>query len=224
MRRLLEHVGRVLRGPAAGDPPGRAWAAVGVRTGLTLVCGALYGGAMGSFGWTAGDRPGQVLVSAAKVPLLLLVTFALSLPSFFVLNTLLGVRSDFPAAVRALAGGQAGLTVVLAALAPYTLLWYASFTNYGWALAFNGLMFAVATIAGQAVLRGWYRPLMARSPRHRWLLRAWLVLYAFVAVQMAWVLRPFVGSPGMPVQFFREESWGNAYVIIGRMIWDGLTR
>jgi len=179
---------------------------------------------MGSFGWTSGDRPGQVLVSAVKVPMLLLVTFAISLPSFFVLNTLVGVRSDFPAAVRALAGGQAGLTIVLAALAPYTLLWYTSFSNYGWALTFNGLMFIASTLAGQGVLRRWYRPLIARDPRHRWLLRAWLVLYAFVGVQMAWVLRPFGGAPGMPVQFFRQESWGNAYVIFSRMIWNGLTR
>ncbi len=29
---------------------------------------------------------------------------------------------------------------------------------------------------------------------------------------MAWVLRPFVGSPGKPITFFRQEAWGNAYV------------
>jgi hypothetical protein len=126
--------------------------------------------------------------------------------------------------VRALAGGQAGLTVVLAALAPYTLLWYASFADYGWAQLFNGLMFLIATVAAQAILRDGYRPLIARDGRHRWLLRAWLVLYAFVGIQMAWVLRPFVGAPGLPVQFFREQGWGNAYVIIGQMAWETLTR
>jgi hypothetical protein len=166
----------------------------------------------------------QILISAAKVPMLLMVTFAISLPSFFVVNTLLGLRSDFAAVMRALAGGQAGLTIVLASLAPYTLLWYASFANYTLALLFNGVMFAIATFSAQAILRSWYRPLIARNPRHRWLLRVWLLLYAFVGIQMAWVLRPFVGSPDMPVQFFREESWDNAYVIIGRMIWTTLAR
>ena len=29
---------------------------------------------------------------------------------------------------------------------------------------------------------------------------------------MAWVLRPFIGSPSSPVNFFRREAWGNAYV------------
>jgi len=224
MWRFLEQTGRLLRGPDEGDLRGGRWSGIGQRAGLTLVCGAVYGGAMGSFGGISGDRPWQVVISAAKVPLLLLTTFVISLPSFFVLNTLLGVRSDFPVAVRALAGSQAWLTVVLAALAPYTLLWYASSASYGWAQLFNGLMFAVATFTAQGVLRNWYRPLIARNSRHRWLLRAWLVMYTFVGIQMAWVLRPFVGAPDMPVQFFREGSWGNAYVIIGRTIWQTLTR
>ena len=184
----------------------------------------IYGAAMGSFGGVTGDRVWQVVISAVKVPLLLLVTFAISLPSFFVVNTILGVRSDFPSVLRPLASSQAGLTIVLAALAPYTLLWYASFGNYTWALLFNGLMFAVATFAAQFLLRRWYRPLIARNTRHRWLLRIWLILYSFVAIQLAWVLRPFVGSPDMPVQFFREESWGNAYVFLARMIWQIVAR
>jgi len=165
-----------------------------------------------------------VAFSGLKVPLLLLATFAISLPSFFVLNTLLGVRADFPEAVRALVSSQAGLTVVLAALAPYTLLWYASSGSYQWAILFNGLMFAVATFAAQGLLRRCYRPLVARRPQHRWLLRLWLLLFAFVGVQMAWVLRPFVGDPSRPAEFFREDTWGNAYVIVGRMVWEAVAR
>jgi hypothetical protein len=213
---MREQVGRILRG--ADDPSGSLWIGVWMRTGITIFGGAFYGAVMGSFGGVSGDRSLQILISAVKVPLLLIVTFGIALPSFFVLNTLLGLRSDFLAVVRALAGGQAGLTIVLASLAPYTLLWYASSANYQWALLFNGLMFAIATFTAQAILRSAYRPLIARNPRHRALLRLWLLLYAFIAIQMAWVLRPFVGSPGLPVQFFREESWDNAYVIVARMV------
>lgn len=226
MAHVLEHVRLVLRAPLEGEGertstlrPG-----VGLWVGLTLLCGIAYGAAMGSFGGVLGDRHWQVVISALKVPLLLFATFAISLPSFFVLNTLLGVRSDFPAVMRALAGSQAGLTIVLAAFAPYTLLWYASSANYAWAQIFNGAMFAVATFAAQMMIRAWYRPLIARDPRHRWLLRIWLIIYMFVGIQMAWTLRPFIGAPGSPVQFFREEGWGNAYVNIGRMVWETLVR
>jgi hypothetical protein len=50
---------------------------------------------MGSYdGWSEGHFR-QAIFATVKVPLLLLVTFCLALPSFFVLNTLLGVRRDF---------------------------------------------------------------------------------------------------------------------------------
>ena len=94
---------------------------------IMLVFGALYGAVMGSY---SGARYQQILYSALKVPLLLAATFALSLPSFFVLNTLFGLRDDFAASIRALATTQAGLTIVLVSFAPFTALWYVSFGGY----------------------------------------------------------------------------------------------
>ncbi len=68
------------------------------------------------------------------------------------------------------------------------------------------------------MLRRAYRPLIARDVRHRSLMRGWLLIYAFVGIQMAWVLRPFVGSPTSPTRFFRAEAWGNAYVEVARIV------
>ena len=90
---------------------------------LVMVMGALYGAVMGSFGGFADGRVLHVLFAATKVPLLLLVTFGISLPSFFVLNTLLGLRSDFAVVLRALVATQAGLTIILASLSPSTAFW-----------------------------------------------------------------------------------------------------
>ncbi len=199
----------ILRGhPAAG-----AWR-------IVLGCGLAYGAVMGSFGW----RAGQMANSAIKVPMLLMATLALSLPSYFVLNTLLGVRSDFAAAWRAVVASQAGLTIILVSLAPITAFWYASSSDYRSAILFNALMFAVASVGAQVLLRQAYRPLIARNPKHRWLLRIWIVLYAFVGIQMGWNLRPFIGSPDEPVRFFRGGEWDNAYVIVARMIREALVR
>lgn len=179
--------------------------------------GVIYGGVMGSFG---GDRSLQILFSAVKVPLLLLATFGLSLPSFFVLNTLAGLRSDFGVVVRSLVATQAGLTIILASLAPFTALWYASSADYHTAILFNAAMFAIASFSAQALLRRSYRPLVARHPRHRWMLRLWIVVYAFVGIQMGWVLRPFVGDPTLPVSFFRAGAWDDAYTFVAKLIWE----
>ncbi len=191
---------------------------------LVAVFGLVYGAAMGSFGGLLGQAALQIVYSAVKVPLLLLVTFALSLPSFYVINSLLGLSRDFREAVRALVAAQAGLAIVLASLAPFTLFWYVSFADYTAAVTFNTAMFAVASFAAQWIVRGYYRPLIQRNPHHRWMLRAWIVVYAFVGIQMGWVLRPFIGAPGTPVQFFRAEAWDNAYVIVARMLWRVFTQ
>jgi hypothetical protein len=142
----------------------------------------------------------------------------IALPNFFVLNTLFGLRRDFAESLRALAATQAGLSIILASMAPLTTLWYASSANYAAALRFNGLMFAVASFGAQILLRGYYQPLVRRNPRHRWMLWFWLAIYVFVGIQMGWVLRPFIGDPGTPVQFFREGAWSNAYVVVAKLL------
>ncbi|MFN0055626.1 MAG: hypothetical protein ACKV0T_26050, partial [Planctomycetales bacterium] len=175
MTGYCRQVDRLLRSAAVVSPRAPDRFAVVWLLGQATVFGLFYGTVMGSFSGLSPDRLWQVVYSAAKMPLLLLATFSLSLPSFFVINTLVGLREDFGDAVRALVTMQAVLTIILAALAPLTALWYASFSDYSAATAFNGLMFALATFSAQGMLRRTYCPLIARHPRHRAMLRVWLV-------------------------------------------------
>ncbi len=191
---------------------------------LLVTCGVFYGAVMGSYSGLTPGRLYQLLYSGVKVPLLLFATFVLCLPSFFVINTLAGLREDFGHVLRALVATQSCVTVVLAALAPITAFWYVSGSAYGPAVLFNGLMFGVASGAAQIIVRRYYAPLIRRSERHRVLLWAWFVLYAFVGIQMGWVLRPFIGDPKLPVAFFREGAWGNAYIVVIGLIADGFRR
>jgi hypothetical protein len=193
---------------------------VGCLVAWALVYGAIMGAYRGLNGYDQWVR--QIVYSAVKVPLLLTASFAISLPSFFVLSTLFGLRRDFAESVRAIIAAQAGLAVVLAALAPLTLLWYASSADYHWALLFNGAMFAAASLAAQQLLRGYYRSLIARNLRHRRMLVCWGFAYMLVAIQLAWLMRPFIGSPNKDVQFLRPEAWDNAYVMVARLIWQSL--
>lgn len=190
--------------PSRSDVPWRrilAFVAVG---------GLLYGAVMGSF----AGRPLQALYSGLKVPLLVFGSALLCLPNFFVVNTLLGLRSDFAAAMRAVLQSQATVSVCLVSLAPITAFHYRCTDQYAQAILANGLAFAAATWAGQITLAKHYRVLIARNPRHRLARTSWVVLYVFVAIQLAWTLRPFVGDPVRPVAFFRDEMWGNAYLRI----------
>jgi hypothetical protein len=198
--------------------PASAQAAGGLA-GYAIVVGAglWYGAFMGSFSADSPARALLILYIALKLPLLILATSALCLPGFFVFNSVLGLQSDFGQAMRAIAAAQAALTLALASLAPMTALFYLSGISHDRALLLNALLFLVSTLAGQAVMRRRYAPLVAhpeRGVRHRGMLWLWTVLYAFVGTQMGWMLRPFIGGHEQPVAFFRQEPFSNAYLVL----------
>jgi len=218
MRAALLHTDDFLRG-CGQFAPARAVQRPWWRLPLMIIAfSALYGAVMGTYHLDSPDRLRQVVYSALKVPLLLLVTSLLCLPAFFVLNTVLGLRDDFRAALQAILAGQAGLSVALAALAPFVRFWYFSHAGYAAAQLFNAFLFAVATAAAHLVMRREYAPLIARRSAHRVMLYAWVILYAFVGIQMGWTLRPFIGLPEKAVTFFRDEPFTNAYVFVANLI------
>ncbi len=209
MRSVLTEVDDLLR---ASGPYGFATRGVPVLRLLAviLIGGFVYGATMGSY----AGRPLQSLYSGFKVPLLLLGTSAIVLPNFFVLNTLLGLRDDFAGALRGVFAAQSVVAVTLTALAPVTLVGYASGVDYAGATRLNFVCFGLATLAGHLGCEKFYRPLVERDPRHQLARYAWTVLYVFVGVQLAWVFRPFVGDPRMPTAFFRADAWSNAYLVV----------
>lgn len=177
----------------------------------------VYGLALGCWD-LSGERWRYALFAAIKLPLMILATGALCMPGFFVLTTVLGLRAQFARAAHAILASQAAVAFALASLAPVTLFIYVCGVSHAQALVAAGLMFLVATLAGQAVLWRHYRPLVAISRRHLLMLGYWLISYVFVGMQMGWMLRPFVGTPGTVPSFFREEPFSNAYVVIFRLV------
>ena len=191
-----------------------------------VVLGALYGAAMGAYGLSVGAGVERavwpMLFGALKVPILLLLTGALSLPTFFVLYTLMGLRDDFSLVLRALLATQVGLSAILASLAPFTLLCYFSLPTssayYPIAVLWNFAMFGVASVSSQAILRFHLRPLWRRDARHRSMLRAWILIYGFIGVQLAYVLRPFIGDPANDIGFLRPDAFSNAYLALWELL------
>ena len=193
---------------------------------ILLICGPIYGLAMGSYAYTIGTRSlleqaPQLFYSAIKVPLLLAITVSISLPSFFVINTLLGLRDDFGLALRAIISAQAGLTIILVSFFPLTLFVYSGLSdttaNHSFAVLFNAAMFGLASVSAQVLLAQYYRPLVARDHRHRWTIRLWIFVYAFVGIQAGFTMRPFIGGTNAPPEFLRRDSFQNAYVAVLKM-------
>lgn len=210
---VLDRLDDLLRA-IGGLAPVRTSALVGAG----LLAAAAYGAVMSSWRTDTPERLLLPLFGAIKTPLLIITTTALCLPGFFVLNTVLRLRADFAAALRAILAAQAALALALVSLAPVTKFVYFCGANQREALLFNALMFAIATLLAQIVILRRYRPLLARARAHAACLAYWLAAYAFVGIQMGWMLRPFVGSPGLRVAFLRDEPFTNAYVVVWGLV------
>jgi len=184
--------------------------------------GMVFGAVLGTFRVEDAGRWPLVFFSAIKVPALIMVTTAVCLPAFFVLNTVLGLRDDFGRAVRAVLAGQAGLTLALASLAPLVRVAYESGISHAGAQLFGAAMFGLATFAGHTVMTRHYRGIVGANPgaadRHRVMLWAWVAMYVFTGIQAGWVLRPYIGVPGLEVRFFRADAFSNAYVYFIRLV------
>jgi len=208
---MTERIEHLLRGERefASGRGAIPWLAIVV---VVALFGAAHGALIGSFTL----RAEQALYSALKLPLLIACSTAMCLPSFYAINSVMGLRDDFSAALRGVLCAQAIVAVVLASLAPIVLLIYLSSDSYRGAVLVNGLAFCAASLCGQFALARHFRPLIARNRRHALACGAWLALYWFVTIQLAWVLRPFVGAPGMEPTFLRPQAWSNAYVALAR--------
>ncbi len=169
---------------------------------------ACFGAAVGSY---AGRW--QILYDAAKMPVYLLGTLAVSFAAMHVFAAReFRARETFGVALEAVA-----LTaVVLGALAPVVALIGLSVpaspglrtpeSQRGYRVMILLLTGSVASagLAGVARLR-------SRFPIR--LTVAWVVLYQAVGAQMAWLLKPWVGCTGMDDRFLplRENLRGNFY-------------
>lgn len=192
----------------------------GVRLGAKLRHGVLTVVALaGFFGAVAGaySGPFQAVSAALKLPVLFFATFVVCFPAFFVVQVLVGSRLQLRQVVVLVVGALALTSIVLAALVPITAVFLITGANYYFQHLLN---IAIAAIAGGFGMywlhdgltlvcekRGVY-PRKAIT-----IMRVWALLFAFVGVQLAWNLRPFLGDRNQSFQVFGNYQ-GNFYAAV----------
>ena len=83
---------------------------------------------------------------------------------------------------------------------------------------------AFAGIAGNIRLLQLLRELSGNPATARRVLMAWLAVNLFLGSQLSWILRPFIGSPNLPVEFLRAEAFhGNFYETVFHSLLNLLT-
>jgi hypothetical protein len=182
----------------------------------TVVCGAIYGAVLGSW---HGAR--LAVYVAIKIPLLMLSTAAITATNWIVatpwgcacrIAQTFGADADAARDRIDRRGVARAGRVVLHASPPRPRLPSARCITCS---IVHVVLIASAGIAGARTLRNVLIGVCGGpAPRARRALRL-IVVYAFVGGEVAWALRPFVGSVFLPVVFLRDDALNsNVYEFI----------
>lgn len=224
---LLHHPENVLESLRRDDNLPRL---IRIFLAISLIMSAIYGAVMGATNLFQGshmalaDKFLMILVTAVKVPVLYLVTFVIVLPPIYVSNAFVGARLSIRQMVAAILAALAITTTVLASTATVAAFFALTSVSYSFIKLLHVVFFAYSGMAGLRYLSRSMTAMVADQTRPipGMLFALWLALYMFVGTQMAWVLRPFVGSPDMQFQVFRPRS-GNFYECVSYSIRDMFT-
>lgn len=215
-------------------PALRSWTAHWRTPNLLRDCTWIIVGA-GCFGLAIGwwRAPEQALFAAIKLPLIMLLTAAGNGLLNTMLAPLLGLQIAFRQSFLAILTSFALAAAILGAMSPIAafVIWNAPPLQIGandWTNANNSvthaavLLLLVATIAFAGIaanLRLWQllRHLAGQQAAAWRVLLAWLAGNLLLGSQLSWILRPFIGSPGLPVQFLRADAFnGNFFETVLR--------
>ncbi len=238
MLQWIRDLDRVLRGHAtspAALADGELRVPVDGLAVLVVVLGLVYGLCMSVFTLSVGG-PHALLQTAscmAKTPAVFLLTLAVTFPSLYVFNAMLGSRLTAAAMLRLLVATLAVLLAVLASIGPIVAFFSLTTTSYPFMVLLN---VAVGGLAGLLAMRFLLQTLhrlvnvatvialaddgatavpvgpLDRSADHplgrhvRVTFQVWVLLFAVVGTQMAWVLSPFLGHATGPFVFLRPTG------------------
>jgi hypothetical protein len=221
---LLRRLPILCRGDATAIAPwlretSPAWLLVCLGT-IIGGCG-LYGGVVGL--WRA---PEQALFTAVKLPLLVFLTCGANALLNGLFAILLGSGLGFRQTSLLILMSFTTMAVILAALAPVALFILlntpaltsaARGTGHSITLLGEVIFIAYAGIVANARLLGVLRTVCATRSAAQRVFWSWLAGNLFLGAQLSWVLRPFIGSPNLPVQFLRGDPLhGNFYESVYR--------
>lgn len=149
----LRYLDRVIRGDATRPSAlrqGDIEQPVGGLAILGAMLGAIYGLCMACFTLFQGrhDPLLQAIATVLKVPVLFFLTLAVTFPSLYVFNALVGSRLSMQSVLRLLVISLTVMLTVLASLGPIIAFFSASTTSYPFMLLLNVVIFAVSGSLG----------------------------------------------------------------------------
>jgi hypothetical protein len=188
---------------------------------LLNICTFLYGIAMGSYN---GFR--QAISSGIKVPLLLSLALLICFPAFFIIQYALGSKLRFCQMFMIILSGFVITGLIMLSFAPIVIFFLITGCNYSFLKLLHVAIFGLSGFFGMKTILDALRFSCEKKNVYPKIgvvvFRFWILILAFVGMQLAWNLRPFIGSRDLPFELLRKRE-GNFYIAVVQSVGDLFT-
>ena len=172
----------------------------------------LYGIVMGSYHSLL-----QSLMAGLKVTFLFLGTITICFPSFFVIQQVLGSRMSFRQMIIIVLSGFVLTSAIALSFSPIIILFQITGGNYHFLQLLHVAVFSFAGIFGMRLMVEALKIACEKKSIYPHIgvavFRIWIIIFAFVGIQLAWNLRPFLCEKNEEFKIFRKYE-GNFYTAI----------
>jgi hypothetical protein len=179
---------------------------------LLVIFTGVYGIVMGSFHSFA-----QAIAAGIKTPLLTVLTLLICFPAFFIIQHVLGSKLKLSRMIAIILSGFVLTSSIIVSFAPIAIFFLLIGSNYYFLQLLHIAIFVLSGIFGMKTVIDALKISCEKKniyPRTGVVVfRFWIVILAFVGIQLAWVLRPFMGDEGKPFKLFRQYE-GNFYTAL----------
>lgn len=188
---------------------------------LVMFLGGLFGAAVGLF---MGNI--HIVSILVKFPILVLGTYLLSSLVWYLFSTRMSSEVTFMESIITVLLFLSRFSLILVSLIPVVVFFIYSGINHDQLLLVLLVLLVVSLVLSSKYLFDVYRILYGEKPAV-YLIASWLFLYGLIGLQLAWMLRPWVGLQGEYDQYipFMRLYSGNVFeeilVLIARIITGG---
>jgi len=172
----------------------------------------IYGVIMGSYNGVS-----QSLVTGVKMPCLIVLSLLICFPALYVVQSMIGSTMTIFQMANIILAGFFVFTTIALSFSPIIVFFMITSDSYSFLkllhvaiFTFSGI-FAVKTIINGLKFSCEKKNIYPKLGMS--IFKIWVVILAFVSSQLAWNLRPFVGSRDLPFELFRIRE-GNFYIAV----------
>lgn len=179
---------------------------------LVLLFSFVYGAAMGAY-----HSMLQAMAAGVKVAVIFVLVLVICFPAFYIVQYIMGSRLRLHQMMSIVLSGFILMTAMMVAFLPIVIIFLLTGGNYYFLHLLHIAIFILCGVFGMnAVVRALQYSCEKKDIYPHTgvvVFRFWVVILAFVGIQLAWHFRPFLGDRNRPFELFRDYE-GNFYAAL----------